>query len=73
MCTVSIGLPQQTLGWFPIGLGLVVEGKPTELSCMRMYRSSGVTSDSEVGTPRKCRDKYSGITSDSEVASPVKQ
>ena len=28
-------MPKQALGWlFPLGLGLVVEDKPTELSCI---------------------------------------
>ena len=27
-----IGAPEQTLGWFPLGLGLVVEDEPSELS-----------------------------------------
>jgi hypothetical protein len=36
-------------------------------------RPSGVTSDSEVGTPMKYSDKCSGVTSDSEVTSPIKQ
>ena len=29
MC--SIGVPEQALGWFPLGLGLVVEDEPSEL------------------------------------------
>ena len=33
-CWVNIGLPEQALGWFPLGLGLVMEDRPTELSCM---------------------------------------
>ena len=28
-CMVHIGLPDQALGWFPVGLGLSVEDKPT--------------------------------------------
>ena len=28
-----IGVPEQTLGWFPLGLGLVIEDEPSELSC----------------------------------------
>ena len=28
-----IGVPEQALGWFPLGLGLVVEDMPSELSC----------------------------------------
>ena len=27
-----IGVPEQALGWFPLGLGLVVEDEPSELS-----------------------------------------
>ena len=39
-----------------------------------IFRPSGVMSDSEVGTPVKCSDKYyGGVTSDSEVTSPIKQ
>ena len=26
-------MPEQALGWFPLGLGLVVEDEPSELSC----------------------------------------
>ena len=32
-CWVDIGLPEQAVGGFPLGLGLVVEDGPTELSC----------------------------------------
>ena len=32
----KIGVPEQTLGWFTLGLGLVVEDEPSELSC-RQY------------------------------------
>ena len=28
----KIGVPEQALGWFPLGLGLVVEDKPSKLS-----------------------------------------
>ena len=28
-----IGLPEQAVGWFLLGLGLVVEDGPTELTC----------------------------------------
>ena len=28
----GLGLLEQALGWFPLGLGLVIEDKPTELS-----------------------------------------
>ena len=28
-----IGLPEQAVGGFPLGLGLVVKDRPTELSC----------------------------------------
>ena len=31
-CWVDIGLPEQAVGWFPLGLGLVVKDGPTELS-----------------------------------------
>ena len=30
-----IGLPEQAVGGFPLGLGLVVEDGPTELSCIK--------------------------------------
>ena len=33
-CWIDIGLPEQAVGEFPLGLGLVVEDRPTELSCM---------------------------------------
>ena len=29
----GLGLPQQAIGWFPLGLGLVVEDRPNEISC----------------------------------------
>ena len=32
-CWIDIGLPEQEVGGFPLGLGLVVEDRPTELSC----------------------------------------
>ena len=28
-----IGVPDQALGWFPLGLGLVAKDVPSELSC----------------------------------------
>ena len=28
-----LGVPEQALGGIPLGLGIVVEGKPSELSC----------------------------------------
>ena len=31
-CLIDIGLPEQAVGGFPLGLGLVVEDRPTELS-----------------------------------------
>ena len=34
-CWVDIGLPEQAVRWFPLGLELVVEDGPTELSCIR--------------------------------------
>ena len=27
------GVPEQALGWLPLGLGLVMEDEPSELSC----------------------------------------
>ena len=30
----GLDLPEQAMGWFPLGLGLVVEDRPTEFSCM---------------------------------------
>ena len=36
VCWVDISLPVQAMGWFPLGLGLVVEGKATELSFMQL-------------------------------------
>ena len=27
-------MPEQALGWFPLGLGLVMEDEPSELSCV---------------------------------------
>ena len=33
-CWIDIALPEQAAGVFPLGLGLVVEDRPTELSCM---------------------------------------
>ena len=38
-CWVDIGLPEQVLGWFPLGLGLVMEDRSTELSCMYSWRN----------------------------------
>ena len=32
-CWIDVGLPEQAVGWFPLGLGLVVQDRPTELSC----------------------------------------
>ena len=32
-CLIDIGLPEQAVGGFPLGLGLGVEDRPTELSC----------------------------------------
>ena len=34
---VYIGMPEWALRWFPLGLGLVVEGEPSEHSCTCMY------------------------------------
>ena len=28
-----IGVPERALGWFPLGLGLIVEDEPSGLSC----------------------------------------
>ena len=36
-CLIDIGLPEQAMGGFPLGLGLVVEDRPTELSCISNY------------------------------------
>ena len=33
-CLIDIGLPEQAVGGFPLGLGLVVEDRPTEFSCL---------------------------------------
>ena len=33
-CKHDIGMPEQALGWLPLGLGLVVEDEPSELSCL---------------------------------------
>ena len=30
-CWIDIGLPEQAVGWFPLGLGLVIEDTPIEL------------------------------------------
>ena len=27
------------LGWFPLGLGLIVQDKPSELSCVRQFKT----------------------------------
>ena len=32
VCTIP-SLPDRALGWFPLGLGLVMEDEPAELSC----------------------------------------
>ena len=32
-CLIDISLPEQVVGEFPLGLGLVIEERPTELSC----------------------------------------
>ena len=32
-CLIDIGLPELAVGGFPLGLGLVVEDRPFELSC----------------------------------------
>ena len=32
-CLIDIGLPEQAVGGFPLGSGLVVEDRPSELSC----------------------------------------
>ena len=32
LSVVGLGLPEQAMGWFP--LGLVVEDRPTEFSCI---------------------------------------
>ena len=33
----DIGLPEQAVGWFPLGLELVVEDGPTEISRMHAH------------------------------------
>ena len=30
-------MPEQALGWFPLGLGLVMEDEPSELSCIEQW------------------------------------
>ena len=35
-------MPEQVLGWFPLGLGLVVEGEPSELPCTCMYSTCNI-------------------------------
>ena len=35
---IYTGVPEQALGWFPLGLGLAVEDEPSELSCMCLFR-----------------------------------
>ena len=32
-CWIDRGLPKQAMGGFPLGLGLVVEDRPTAISC----------------------------------------
>ena len=39
-------MPEQTLGWLPLGLGLVEEDEPSELSCIIMQ----VTANIEYGS-----------------------
>ena len=46
-CLIDIGLSEQAVGGFPLGLGLVVEDRPSELSCMYfMHRNIQVNKDS---------------------------
>ena len=33
----NIGVPEQALGWFPLGLGLVVKDEPFEFSCITVF------------------------------------
>ena len=35
--TCTLGVPEQALGWLLLGLRLVVEDKPSELSCRYSY------------------------------------
>ena len=35
-CLIDIGLPEQAVGGFPLGSGLVMEDRPSELSCMTL-------------------------------------
>ena len=32
-CLIDIGLPEQAVGGLPLGSGLVVEDRPSKLSC----------------------------------------
>ena len=67
-CWVDIGLPEQAVGGFPLGLRLVVEDRPTELSCTNAcYREChGDASETallkcfelEVGSIHQFRQKY---------------
>ena len=34
MCMPDMGLSEQAVGGFPLGLGLIVEDRPSELSCI---------------------------------------
>ena len=42
-CLIDIGLPEQAVGGFPLGLGLVVEDRPTELSYTNYCITSAMT------------------------------
>ena len=33
VCSEKIGMPEWALGWFSLGLGLVMEDEPSERSC----------------------------------------
>ena len=36
----KIDMPEQALGWFPLGLGLVMEDEPSELSCIKQHAAT---------------------------------
>ena len=42
MWNMIIGMPEQALGWLPLGLGLVMEDEPSETSCMCTKKRSQI-------------------------------
>ena len=38
-CYIDIGFPEQAVGGFTLGSGLVVEDRPSELSCTCIFRN----------------------------------